>query len=109
MKRLVCGLLLAGVVTAGSAEEGCAALAQDAKFLPTPDQSECVLKGVDQGLPALTIITGCNLEMNAIAFIESLLVGKRQQVAHARAAAAADGGAPPCTLNFANDNDAGRK
>lgn len=100
-------LLLLGAAALAGSTTACAALAKDAQFLPSPSQSECVLNGVDQGLPALTIITSCGLEMNAIAFVESLLVGKKRQAAH-RAAMADDGGAPK-TLNFANDNDAGKR
>lgn len=83
-------LLVAGALSL--AIGACAAFQKALPFLPTPNQSECILVDVEAGKPALTIIGECGLEQDAIAYIESLLVGQKRKAAHQRAAAALDAG-----------------
>ncbi len=106
MKRLVLGALLAVLLTA------CAAFSRAMPYLPTPNDLACAATQVENGVtdpvaivlacPALAVVAAADIE----ALIMNLVMAKR--AAHRAAAEhAADAGVR--TLNFANDNDAGRR
>ena len=110
--RHVAALLLVISLTA------CAAFSQAMPFLPKPNDLACVAHDVERNVTnPFTIIGDCpGLAETAIADIEALVVNlvAAKRAAHRAAAEhgaeTCDGGAPEAgrTLNFANDNDAGR-
>ncbi len=107
MKRLVAGGALVLLT-------GCPAFFKAVPFLPKPNDIACVANDVERNVTnPFTIIGDCpGLAETAIADVEALIVDlvAAKKAAHKaaaeHAAEACDGGVR--TLNFANDNDAGR-
>ena len=113
--RIVGALLLVGAMAFGTAEEGCAAFQKALPYLPTPKTLACVADDVEKGVEnPITIVSDCpDLAVVAMVDVEALvtdlLMAKRaQHMAAMRAGAAYCGDGGVRTLNFANDNDAGR-
>ena len=109
MKRLVASGVLAAVLC------GCPAFFKAVPFLPKPDDVACAAKDVEKGISdPFTIVSDCpGLAQTAIADVSALVVDLLA-AKKAEHRAAAEHGAETCsdggvrTLNFGNDNDAGR-
>lgn len=115
MRRLVAGTAFAVLLV------GCAAVQKAMPFLPTPAAIACAATDVEKGIenpitivsdcPALAEVAAADLE----ALVMSLLMAKKANREAAMRSAVGeicvDAGfpPPPKTLNFANDNDAGKR
>lgn len=100
-------LVLVGLLIALAHMTGCAAFQKITPYLPTPDQIACAELEADKGTPVAGIIVSCGFAQDAFEIVEHLVIG-HQKAKAMRASAALEAGAPVRTLNFANDNDAGR-
>lgn len=109
-------VVFVGALAVAVAVSACAAFQSAEPFLPKPNDVACVANDVERGVSdPFTIIADCpGLAQTAIADVEKLIVdlfaAKRaaHRAAAEHAAETCDGGVPVRTLNFANDNDAGR-
>jgi hypothetical protein len=99
------GLVVVLAIGLAVGTSACASFQKVTPYLPTPDQIACAELEADKGTPVLGIITSCGFAQDAFEIVEHLVIG-HQKAKAMRAAAALDGGVR--TLNFANDNDAGR-
>ena len=107
---------LAAVVALPLLLAGCPAFFKAVPFLPKPDDVACAAKEVERNVTdPFVIAKDCpGLAETAATDVEALIVYllASKKAAHRAAAEheaeACDGGPPVRTLNFANDNDAGR-